>query len=96
VVCPSSAPAHAEEDWLTPTSVRFDDNNFWVSLSDGRLIGVPLAWFPRLLRATGEQREACRNSSRGMQWEALDEDISINSLLGGFGDQTRSRSGAME
>ena len=78
------------------TDVRFDDDNFWVTLSDGRVIGVPLAWFPRLLRASREQREACRISSRGLHWEALDEDISIGGLLAGFGDQTRPLSSAAE
>jgi len=32
--------------------VRFDQDSIWVDLSDGRTIGVPLAWFPRLLRGT--------------------------------------------
>ncbi|MBI5752219.1 MAG: DUF2442 domain-containing protein [Hydrogenophilales bacterium] len=31
-------------------SVRFDENSMWVDLSDGRIIAVPLAWFPRLLK----------------------------------------------
>ena len=70
-------------------SVRFDKDNMWVELSDGRTLGVPLAWFWRLLRATREQREACRLSGRGLQWEALDEDASISGLLAGNGDQTR-------
>jgi hypothetical protein len=78
------------------TSVRFDDDRVWVALSDGRVIGVPLAWFPRLLRASREQREACRISSRGLHWEALDEDISVGGLLAGFGDQTRPASDAAE
>ncbi len=55
----------------------------WVDLSDGRTLGVPLAWFPRLLSATPEQREQIRISSRGLHWEALDEDISIAGLLVG-------------
>jgi hypothetical protein len=71
------------------TSVSFDRDNMWVSLSDGRTLGVPLAWFPRLMRGTREQREACRISSRGLHWEALDEDISVAGLLAGLGDQTR-------
>ena len=71
------------------TTVRFDDDNMWVELSDGRTLGVPLAWFPRLLHATPKQRGACRISSRGLHWEALDEDISIAGLLAGRGDQTR-------
>jgi hypothetical protein len=60
----------------------------WVELSDGRTIGVPLAWFPRLLHSTEEQREQVRISSRGLHWQALDEDISIAGLLAGLGDQS--------
>lgn len=70
------------------TRVRFDDDSMWVDLSDGRTIGVPLAWFPRLLRGTAEQRENVRISARGLHWEALDEDISVAGLLTGLGDQT--------
>jgi Protein of unknown function (DUF2442) len=33
-------------------AVRFDDNSMWVDLSDGRTLGIPLVWFPRLLHAT--------------------------------------------
>jgi Protein of unknown function (DUF2442) len=78
------------------TGVRFDDDNLWAMLSDGRVIGAPLAWFPRLLRATRGQREACRISSRGLHWDALDEDISVFGLLAGFGDQTRPLSSGAE
>jgi hypothetical protein len=59
----------------------------WVDLSDGRVIGVPLAWFPRLMDGTAEQREQVRISSRGLHWDALDEDISVAGLLAGLGDQ---------
>ena len=68
--------------------VRFDEDNMWVDLSDGRTLGVPLAWFPRLLRGTTEQRENVRISSRGLHWESLDEDISVSALLAGLGDQS--------
>ena len=77
-------------------SIRFDEDSMWVELSDGRTLGVPLAWFPRLLRATREQREACRISSRGLHWRALDEDVSIAGLLAGYGDQTRHLPSAAE
>lgn len=70
------------------TQVRFDDASMWVDLSDGRTIGVPLAWFPRLLRGTAEQRGQVRISSRGLHWGALDEDISVAGLLAGHGDET--------
>lgn len=72
-------------------SIRFDEDSFWVELSDGRTLSVPLAWFPRLLRASPEQREAVSLSSRGLHWDELDEDISIEGLLAGRGDQTRPR-----
>jgi hypothetical protein len=71
------------------TCVRFDDDSMWFELSDGRTLGVPLVWFPRLLRATPEQRAACRVSSRGLHWAELDEDISVAGLLAGHGDTTR-------
>jgi hypothetical protein len=69
--------------------VRLDDDCLWVDLEDGRTIGVPLAWFPRLLHATREQREAFELSRRGIHWDALDEDISVAGLLSGHGDMTR-------
>jgi hypothetical protein len=69
--------------------VRFDDDSFWVELSDGRTLGVPLAWFPRLLHASRTQREACRLSARGLHWEEIDEDISVAGLLAGRGDETK-------
>ena len=74
---------------VEPTGVRFDEDSMWVELSDGRTLGVPLAWFPRLLRATADQRGACRISSRGLHWAELDEDISVAGLLAGRGDVTR-------
>lgn len=73
---------------VSATRVRFDEDSMWVDLSDGRTLGVPLAWFPRLLRSSAEQREQVRISSRGLHWEALDEDVSIAGLLAGLGDQT--------
>ena len=72
-------------------AVRFDDDSLWVDLDDGRRMAVPLAWFPRLLSATPEQRAQYELSPRGIHWEALDEDISINGLLAGHGDRTHSR-----
>jgi hypothetical protein len=61
----------------------------WVELSDGRILGVPLAWFPKLLRATMGQRQQVTVTTRGLHWEELDEDLSIEGLLAGRGDQTR-------
>lgn len=72
----------------SPKSVRFDENCLWVDLSDGRVIAVPLAWFPRLLHATPEQRAQVEISPMGLHWDELDEDISVAGLLAGFGDLT--------
>lgn len=71
------------------TAVRFADDSMWVHLADGRVLAVPLAWFPRLLQATPQQREAVEISARGLHWDDLDEDISIDGLLAGRGDLTR-------
>jgi hypothetical protein len=60
-----------------------------VDLADGRTLRVPLAWFPRLLRATPAQRSQVELSRVGLHWEELDEDISIAGLLAGRGDITR-------
>jgi hypothetical protein len=75
----------------TAKSVRFDSDSMWVELADGRVIGVPLAWFPRLLNASASQRSDVRISPRGLHWDGLDEDISIAGLLAGEGDMTRVR-----
>lgn len=68
---------------ISAHKISFDDANMWLSLSDGRILGVPLVWFPRLLNATPEQREAVEISPFGLHWPALDEDISIPALLAG-------------
>ena len=51
---------------------------------------MPLAWFPRLLHASEQQRQNVEFSRSGMHWGALDEDISVAGLLAGVGDLTRS------
>jgi hypothetical protein len=68
-----------------------DRDSLWVDLSDGRTLGVPLAWFPKLLRATPAQRERVTISTRGLHWEELDEDISAEGLMAGRGDRTRPK-----
>jgi hypothetical protein len=74
---------------ISATAVRFDEHTMWVDLTDGRTLGVPLAWFPRLLNATPAQREQVEISRIGLHWEEIDEDISIAGLLAGRGDMTR-------
>jgi hypothetical protein len=81
---------------ISPTAVRFDDNSMWVDLSDGRTIGVPFAWFPRLLNATPKQRREVEIGRFGLHWEAIDEDILITGLLAGRRDRTVNPSRAVK
>jgi hypothetical protein len=76
---------------ISAESLRFDDHTMWVDLTDGRTLGVPLAWFPRLLNATSEQRKSYRIGAggQGLHWDEIDEDISVAGLLEGRGDVTR-------
>ncbi len=66
-------------------SVSVTGDTLCVDLSDGRTISVPLAWYPRLLHATAEERTNWRliAKGRGIHWEAIDEDISVEGLLAG-------------
>lgn len=63
--------------------VQCTDDELIVTLVDGRRVSAPLAWFPRLLRATPKQRANWRLIGRGIgiHWDDVDEDISIRSLL---------------
>lgn len=76
--------------------VTFSADAFRVALEDGRELSIPLAWFPRLLRASPEQRQnwALIGRGEGIHWDELDEDISVTGLLAGRGDQTRDRTRA--
>ncbi len=79
---------------ISAMTIHFDDVTMWVELADGRTLGVPLAWFPRLLHAAPEQRARfgiCVTGAR-LHWEDLDEDISVAALLAGRGDKTAKRS----
>jgi hypothetical protein len=63
--------------------VTFDEDSLRVQLADGREISAPLAYFPRLLDATPEQRSRWQiiGGGYGINWEELDEDISVRGLL---------------
>jgi hypothetical protein len=73
--------------------LAFDFDTMWIELADGRKLGVPLAYFPRLLDATPEQREAYEISGggTGLHWDEIDEDISVEYLLLGITDRTRPK-----
>lgn len=66
--------------------VRFDSDRIIVDLMDGRTIAVPLAFYPRLLNATPEQRRNWQvaGSGYGIHWPDIDEDLSTEGLLRGI------------
>ncbi len=63
--------------------VSCTNDDLSVVLSDGRTVAVPLAWFPRLMGASAKQRAKWEliGGGLGIHWEAVDEDISVASLL---------------
>lgn len=65
------------------TEVWFADDKLFVRLSDGREVGVPIDWFPKLRDASESERKDWRLIGRGqgIHWEALDEDLSVAGLL---------------
>ncbi|TCK06303.1 DUF2442 domain-containing protein [Phorcysia thermohydrogeniphila] len=64
-------------------NIRFTDDKIYFELRDGREIGVPLDWFPRLKEASPEERNNyyLTANGTGIHWESIDEDISIKYLL---------------
>lgn len=69
------------------TGARCTDDELVVTLADGRSISVPLAWFPRLVNASREERARYEllGDGEGLHWPAVDEDISVAGLLAGRG-----------
>jgi hypothetical protein len=69
----------------TALDISVTRDTLTVELSDGRTISIPLEWFPRLVHATIEERNNWRliGKGRGIHWEDIDEDISIEGLLAG-------------
>jgi hypothetical protein len=66
-------------------SLEFDEETMRVAFADGRVLSVPLQWFPALRRASQEQRERYEIAGGGvsLHWPDLDEDLSVAGLLAG-------------
>ncbi len=84
-----SGPTKARRSFRPTTalaqSIEFSDEMMHVALTDGRVISVPLVWFPTLRAATPEQRAGYRIGAggSGLHWPELDEDLSVAGLLVG-------------
>jgi hypothetical protein len=65
------------------TRVAVTDEALTVDLADGRTISAPLAWYPRLMHGTPEERSHWRlvGGEEGIHWPDLDEDISAANLI---------------
>ena len=68
---------------ISATQIWFDKEQMFTLLSDGRTIGVPLTWFPRLLTAPQNLRDKYElwRSGKWIHWEELDEDLSVEAIL---------------
>lgn len=66
-------------------AIEITDDAISVDLSDGRTISVPLAWYPRLLHGSTEERQNWRliGNGKGIHWNQLDEDISVKNIIFG-------------
>ena len=66
-------------------SVSFDQEMMHVALTDGRIISVPVAWFPLLAEATPEQRAQVEigGGGRSLHWSKIDEDLVVANFLAG-------------
>lgn len=67
------------------SAVRIDDDALTVELVDGRTVSAPLAWYPRLRHGTPAERADWRliGDGAGVHWPALDEDLSVESIVAG-------------
>lgn len=68
------------------TGIEVSDDSLTATLADGRVISVPLGWYPRLAHATPEERNHWELIAHGehIHWPDLDEDLSVKSLLAGW------------
>ena len=67
-------------------NIEVEEDVLIVALQNGRILTVPMAWYPRLLHGTDEERKKWRliGGGEGIHWESLDEDISVEHLLAGI------------
>lgn len=79
-------PLKKLNDYPAIMDVSVEGQTLAATMSDGREITVPIAWFPRLMNATAQQRENLEISpgGYGIHWPEIDEDISIKAFIDGL------------
>ncbi len=70
-------------DLKAPVEVRFSDENVYVTLSDGRIIGNPLTWYPWLAEATPDQLKNFTLHHQSVSWPELCEELDVESMIKG-------------
>ena len=80
----SSRPHSPQTDFAR--DVRVTNERLVVELTDGRIVSVPLDWYPRLLHGTAQERAGWEliGGGEGIHWPELDEDVSVEGILGGL------------
>ena len=81
--CKGMTTSAIELRMVSAQNVQVSEYALIVDLNDGRTVSVPLAWFPRLLHGTPEERNRWRliGDGEGIHWPELDEDISVENLI---------------
>jgi len=64
--------------------VSFTKKYARISLADGRVISLPLAFYPRLQNATDAQRKKYELFGLNIYWDELDEGIDLTAMLTGM------------
>jgi hypothetical protein len=79
---------------LKATAISVTDDTLLIELADGRSVSAPLAWYPRLMHGTQQERANHRliGSGEGIHWPDLDEDISVEGVLAGRASRESQRS----
>lgn len=67
-----------------PTDLEIKEGFVWVTVTDGRVLGVPLEWFPWLENATPEQQKDYKLNAFSIDWEELDEGIDMGTFAGNY------------
>ena len=72
------------DDRCAPQAVRFTDTHVSIEMADGRILGLPLYFFPWLQNATNAQRQNYQLNYFTVDWEDMDEGIDMVAMLSGL------------
>jgi len=66
--------------------ISFDDNHLFLCAENKEVFAQPLNDYPRLKKATAEQKAKWELTNIGIYWKEIDEDVSFESFLYGEND----------